>query len=57
MTAEETFQAAKGLAGLDEHQVRRCTSWYRWVTLSMLAHAFLAVIAARERYHHPVPTS
>jgi hypothetical protein len=40
--AEETFQAEKGLAGLDEHQVRRYRSWTRWVTLAMLAHAFLA---------------
>ncbi|GAA2238277.1 hypothetical protein GCM10010104_36650 [Streptomyces indiaensis] len=36
------FQAGKGLAGLDEHQVRRYVSWSRWVTLAMLAHAFLA---------------
>jgi SRSO17 transposase len=43
---EETFQAAKGLTGLDEHQVRRWTSWYRWTTLAMLAHAFLAVVGA-----------
>jgi SRSO17 transposase len=42
-TVEETFQASKGLAGLDEHQVRRWISWHRWVTLAMLAHAFLAV--------------
>ena len=42
---EETFQTGKGLAGLDEHQVRRWTSWHRWVTLAMLAHAFLAVAA------------
>lgn len=48
-TVEETFQAAKGLAGLDEHQVRRWTSWHRWVTLAMLAHAFLAATTA------PVP--
>jgi hypothetical protein len=27
----------KGLAALDEHQVRRWTSGYRWVTLAMLA--------------------
>jgi SRSO17 transposase len=38
-TVEEAFQAAKGLAGLDEHQVRCWTSWHRWVTLAMLAHA------------------
>ncbi|MCW2902601.1 MAG: transposase, partial [Streptosporangiaceae bacterium] len=54
-TVEETFQAGKGLAGLDEHQVRRWTSWHRWVTLAMLAHAFLAVTAAAERRENPAP--
>lgn len=39
---EEFFQSGKGLAVLDEHQVRRYASWSRWVTLAMLAHAFLA---------------
>src|SRR5690349_24728434 len=29
---EESFQTGKGLTGLDEHQVRRWTSWHRWVT-------------------------
>jgi hypothetical protein len=29
--------------------VRRWTSWHRWTTLAMLAHAFLAVAAAVER--------
>jgi hypothetical protein len=38
--------------GLDEPQVRRWHSWYRHVTLVMLAHAILTVIAARERDHH-----
>lgn len=47
-TVEEAFQAAKELAGLDEHQVRRWTSWRRWTLLAMLAHALLAVIAADE---------
>lgn len=54
-TVEETFQSGKGLAGLDEHQVRRWTSWRRWVTLAMLAHAFLAVTAAHEQARHPSP--
>ncbi|MGW2786619.1 IS701 family transposase [Streptomyces populi] len=54
-TVEETFQAGKGLTGLDEHQVRRWTSWHRWVTLAMLAHAFLAVTAAAERHDRPGP--
>ncbi len=51
---EETFQAAKGLAGLDQHQVRRYVSWTRWVTLAMLAHAFLAVVRADEHTRRPV---
>jgi len=46
---EEAFQAGKGLAGLDEHQVRRWTSWRRWTLLAMIAHALLAVIAAHTR--------
>jgi hypothetical protein len=52
---EETFQTEKGLAGLDEHQVRRYPSWSRWVTLAMLAHAFLAVVRADEHAHRPGP--
>jgi SRSO17 transposase len=52
---EEAFQAAKGLVGLDQHQVRRWTSWHRWTTLAMLAHAFLAVATAVERSHNPAP--
>ena len=54
-TVEEDFQAGKGLAGLDEHQVRRWTSWYRWVTLAMLAAAFLAVTAAAEHASRQPP--
>ena len=40
---EETFQSAKGQVGLDQYQVRRYDSWYRHITLAMLAHAFLTV--------------
>jgi SRSO17 transposase len=54
-TVEENFQASKGLTGLDEHQVRRWTSWYRWVTLAMLAAAFLTITAAREHTRQPAP--
>ena len=54
-TVEENFQAGKGLTGLDEHQVRRWTSWYRWVTLAMLAAAFLAITAAPEHARQPGP--
>ena len=54
-TVEESFQAGKGLAGLDQHQVRRWTSWHRWTLLAMLAYAFLAVLAATEPTHQPTP--
>ena len=52
-TVEEDFQAAKGLAGLDQHQVRRWHSWHRWVTLAMLAAAFLTITAAAEHARQP----
>jgi SRSO17 transposase len=52
---EESFQTSKGLTGLDQHQVRRWTSWHRWVTLAMLAHAFLTVITATDRAATPTP--
>jgi hypothetical protein len=52
---EETFQASKGLAGLDQHQVRRWRSWYRWTTLALLAHAFPVVAALAERAQQPAP--
>jgi len=54
-TVEESFQAGKGLCGLDEHQVRTWTSWRRWTILAMLAHAFLAVTTATERSPRPRP--
>jgi hypothetical protein len=54
-TTEENFQAGKSLAGLDEHQVRRWASWYRWTTLAMLACAFLTIAAATEHACDPEP--
>jgi SRSO17 transposase len=54
-TVEESFQASKGLAGLDQHQVRRWTSWQRWTILTMLAYAFLATLAVTERANYPAP--
>jgi SRSO17 transposase len=50
---EETFQFAKNETGLDHYQVRRYDAWYRHVTLSMLAAAFLAVTARTEQFHDP----
>jgi SRSO17 transposase len=50
---EETFQFAKNETGLDHYQVRKYQAWYRHITLSMLAAAFLTVTAADERRHDP----
>ncbi|MGV9821437.1 IS701 family transposase [Nocardia xishanensis] len=46
---EENFQTAKGLTGLDQHQVRHWRSWHRWTLLAMLAYAFLSILAAGQR--------
>lgn len=46
---EETFQFAKNETGLDHYQVSKYQAWYRHITLSMLAAAFLAVTAHREQ--------
>jgi SRSO17 transposase len=46
---EDCFGEAKGEAGLDHYQVRKYRAWYRHATLSMLAHAFLAVAARASR--------
>ncbi|MFI6079385.1 IS701 family transposase [Actinoplanes sp. NPDC051343] len=45
-SVEESFQAGKGLAGLDEHQHRRWQPWHRWTIFAMLAYALLAVTTA-----------
>jgi SRSO17 transposase len=45
---EDGFAAGKELTALDEHQVRSWTSWHRWTILALLAHAFLAVLAAAQ---------
>ena len=51
---EDCFAEAKNETGLDHYQVRLYQAWYRHITLSMLAHAFLAVTARAQR-PGPVP--
>jgi SRSO17 transposase len=48
-TVEQCIEEAKGETGLDEYEVRFWHSWYRHITLSMMAHAWLASIELRER--------
>jgi SRSO17 transposase len=56
---EECFEATKSHVGLDNYQVRLYHAWYRHITLAMLAHTFLAVLASRHRSKkgdpHPPP--
>ena len=54
---EDCFAEAKGEAGLDHYQVRKYRAWYRHATLSMLAHAFLAVTARASRPGTAPPAS
>jgi len=44
---EASFEAAKQEVGLDEYEVRKYAGWYRYVTLALFAHAFLAVVRHR----------
>ena len=41
---EECSQTAKNETGLDHYQVRSYTAWYRHITLSMAAAAFLTIL-------------
>jgi SRSO17 transposase len=38
------FEEAKGEVGLAHYEVRSWHGWYRHITLSLFAHAFLAAI-------------
>ena len=42
------IEEAKGETGLDEYEVRHWHSWHRHITLSMMAHAWLASIRHKE---------
>lgn len=44
---EQCFEEAKGETGLDHYEVRYFHSWYRHITLSMMAHAWLTVTRAQ----------
>jgi SRSO17 transposase len=48
-TVEQWIEEAKGETGLDEYEVRFWHSWYRHITLSMMAHAWLVSIKLQEQ--------
>jgi SRSO17 transposase len=41
---EECFAQAKGEVGMDQYEVRTWIAWHRFMTLCLLAHAFLIVL-------------
>lgn len=46
-TVKQCIKEAKGETGLDDYQVRHWQSWHRHITLSMMAHTWLAAIRYR----------
>jgi SRSO17 transposase len=44
---EQGIEEAKGETGLDEYEVRHWHRWHRHITLSMMAHAWLASIRSK----------
>jgi SRSO17 transposase len=46
---EECFGASKNEVGLDNYQVRTWDAWHRHITMSMLAHTFLAITAHKAK--------
>jgi len=47
---EQCLEEGKGETGLDEYEVRSWHSWHRHITLSMMAHAWLASLKAAEGF-------
>jgi SRSO17 transposase len=46
---DKGFELAKAQVGLDEYEVRHWQSWYRHITLTMFALAFLTLVKANAR--------
>ena len=46
-TVEQCIEEAKGETGLDDYEVRYWHSWHRHITLSMMAHAWLASVRCK----------
>ena len=46
---EQRFEESKHEVGLDEYEVRTYDAWYRFMTLTLHAHAFLAAMRARQK--------
>jgi SRSO17 transposase len=57
-TVEQCIEEAKGETGLDDYEVRYWHSWHRHITLSMMAHVWLASVRckATEKKGGPSPS-
>ena len=53
---EEDFETSKD-SGMDHYEVRTWTAWYRFITLTMVAQAFLAGICAQEQISQGTETT
>lgn len=51
---EQLLKEAKGEAGLADYEVRHWHSWYRHITLSLVAHTWLSLIRHEQREKKPV---
>lgn len=51
---EECFAQAKGAVGVDQYEIRTWMAWHRFVTLCLLAHAFLLVVRCAARREETV---
>jgi SRSO17 transposase len=56
---EQAFETSKQEIGLDQYEVRTYEAWYRFMTLTLYAHAFLTAMRARQtprkRGRRPAP--
>ena len=52
---EFAFEEAKGEIGMDHYEVRKWGAWHRYVTLCLLAHAFLVVTRFAARNEEVAP--
>ena len=48
-TVEQCIEEAKGEVGFDQYEVRHYGSWYRHMTLALMAHTWLAAERVRQR--------
>lgn len=54
VTVDESFQTAKNETGLDHYQVHGYQAWYRHITLSMAAAAFLVITRDAAKKAHAI---